>query len=142
MKKRLLSMLLCLCMLISLIPALPGFAAACEHSYTAEVTLPTCAARGYTTYTCEKCGYTYIGKEVDALPHTFVNGICTVCGQKTPTVRFVCDKGVSVSVYETQDVTGAHVDNAKSAYPRNAESGKIECFGDGQVNFIVKLAPG
>ena len=142
MKKRLLSMLLCLCMLISLIPALPGFAAACEHSYTAEVTLPTCAARGYTTYTCDKCGYTYIGKEVDALPHTFVNGICIVCGQKTPTVRFVCDEGVSVSVYETQDVTGAHVDNAKSAYPRNAESGKIECFGDGQVNFIVRLAPG
>ena len=147
MKKRLLSMLLCLCMLISLIPAIPIFAAGggpvCDHSYTAVVTPPTCAAKGYTTYTCTKCGYTYIGNEVDTLDHKFdKNGVCTVCGRKALTARFACDEGASVVVYETQEFTGLHEDEAKAAYPRNAENGKIDFSGEGQVNFIVKLRPG
>ena len=147
MKKRLLSMLLCLCMLISLIPAIPIFAAGggpvCDHSYTAAVTPPTCAAKGYTTYTCIKCGYTYIGSEVDTLDHKFdKNGVCTVCGRKALTVRFACDEGASVVVYETQEFAGLHEDEAEAAYPRNAENGKIDFSGEGQVNFIVKLRTG
>ena len=142
MKNRLLSVLLCLCILISLIPAIPGFAASCEHSYTAVVTPPSCASRGYTTYTCSRCGNTYIADEVETLPHHFVNGVCTECGQKLLNINFECDEGVSVSVYETQDFSGAHEDNAKTASPRDSESGKIDCFGEGQVNFVIKLEPG
>ena len=35
-----------------------------EHTYTAEVTAPTCTEQGYTTYTCE-CGDTYVADYVE-----------------------------------------------------------------------------
>ncbi len=55
------------------------------HEYTSEVTAPTCTEKGYTTYTCA-CGDTYIGDEVAALGHTWVDATvdapktCSVCG--------------------------------------------------------------
>ena len=49
------------------------------HSYTSEVTAPTCVDKGYTTYTCE-CGDTYTADEVEATgEHTYVDGTCS-CG--------------------------------------------------------------
>ena len=51
-----------------------------NHSYTSAVTAPTCAAQGYTTYTCA-CGHSYKDNYVDATEaHDFKNNICTVCG--------------------------------------------------------------
>ena len=44
---------------------------ACEHEYDAVVTEPDCENGGYTTYTCSKCGDSYIGNEVDALGHDY-----------------------------------------------------------------------
>lgn len=42
----------------------------CENpEYTATVTPPTCTERGFTTYTCKQCGYTYTG-DVTAPAHT------------------------------------------------------------------------
>ena len=69
------------------------------HSYDAVVTDPTCAAGGYTTYTCSVCGDTYTADETAAIPHTeqtlsgktptcTESGLtegkkCTVCGTTT-----------------------------------------------------------
>ena len=53
------------------------------HSYTEEVTPPTCTEQGYTTFTCE-CGDSYQGKFVPAEKHKFQEGFCTVCGEKDP----------------------------------------------------------
>ena len=53
------------------------------HSYTAAVTVPTCAERGYTTHTCE-CGDSYKNTYVDALGHDYKDGVCTRCGEKDP----------------------------------------------------------
>ena len=39
-----------------------------EHSYTAEVTAPTCTVPGFTTYTCA-CGDTYTADETAVVPH-------------------------------------------------------------------------
>ncbi len=41
------------------------------HKYTSVVTAPTCAEKGYTTYTCSVCGNTYIADEVSALGHSY-----------------------------------------------------------------------
>ncbi len=56
----------------------------CAHSYKAVVTAPACTERGYTTYTCTKCGDSYIADEVAALGHdvlvreeNFVSPTCT-----------------------------------------------------------------
>ena len=44
------------------------------------VTAPTCTERGYTTYTCVDCGYSYEGDYVDALGHDYdENGDCWRC---------------------------------------------------------------
>ena len=51
-----------------------------EHSYTADVTAPTCTEDGYTTYTCA-CGKSYIGDKTAALGHNFVNGDCSRCDE-------------------------------------------------------------
>lgn len=43
------------------------------------VTDPTCAKKGYTTYTCEYCGDTYTDSEVAPLGHTWTDNVCTIC---------------------------------------------------------------
>ena len=40
------------------------------HDYTGSVTAPTCTERGYTTYTCLRCGDSYVDDYIDALGHT------------------------------------------------------------------------
>ena len=63
----------------------------CDHDYSEEVTEPTCTEQGYTTYTCSKCGHTYVDEEsyVDALGHDYVPAVteppCTEQGFTTYT---------------------------------------------------------
>lgn len=47
------------------------------HNYETEITEPTCMARGYTTYTCTKCGDSYIGDYVNAIEHNFGEWVVT-----------------------------------------------------------------
>ena len=42
-----------------------------EHDYVAVVTPPNCTEKGYTTYACRNCDYSYRGNEVDELGHTW-----------------------------------------------------------------------
>ena len=49
------------------------------HNYGKTVTAPTCTEQGYTTYTCE-CGDSYVDDYMDAVGHTYKNGICTGYG--------------------------------------------------------------
>ncbi|MBR4132834.1 MAG: CotH kinase family protein, partial [Oscillospiraceae bacterium] len=96
----------------------------CEHNYKAVVTAPTCTEAGFTTHTCTKCGDSSVDSEVPALGHNFVNGVCTRCGKAAMKAVFVCDAGVSVTVYDKQDLTGAH-ENATEAFPRDSGTGEI-----------------
>ena len=57
-----------------------------KHTYTAVVTEPTCTAGGYTTFTCESCGHSYVGDRTEALGHDYVDGFCTRCGQEKPNI--------------------------------------------------------
>ena len=43
----------------------------CEHSYEGVVTDPTCTEGGYTTYTCSKCGDSYVADETEATGHSY-----------------------------------------------------------------------
>lgn len=55
------------------------------HSYTSEVTAPTCTENGYATYTCSTCGDTYTADETAATGHADNNGDgkCDACGTST-----------------------------------------------------------
>ena len=114
----------------------------CDHDYQAVVTAPTCTAQGFTTYTCSKCGDSYVADYTAKTPHDYRNGVCAVCGEKLVNVAISCSEGASVTVYETQKTDSPKVDNAVSANPRDGDSGLIDCSGEGQVNFTVKLAEG
>ncbi|MDO4364109.1 MAG: hypothetical protein Q4C99_06245, partial [Clostridia bacterium] len=55
-----------------------------EHSYASEVIQSTCAERGYTLYTCTRCGNTYKDNYTELAPHSY----------KTVTVAPTCtEKG-------------------------------------------------
>ena len=115
---------------------------ACEHNYVPTVTPATCTAQGFTTYTCSKCGDSYVSDYTAKIPHNYQGGVCTVCGEELLNVTISCGEGASVTVYETQKPESPHTDNAASANPRNSDTGLIDCSGDGQVNFQVILADG
>ncbi|MBE6784635.1 MAG: hypothetical protein E7538_00175 [Ruminococcaceae bacterium] len=73
-----------------------------QHTYGAGVeTAPTCTASGYTTYTCEKCGYSYNEIGADAKGHTLektvINGSCTKDGSVVLSCE-ECDYEVTVDV--------------------------------------------
>ncbi len=115
--------------------------ATCEHEYEAVVTPASCTEAGFTTYSCPICGDSYT-EPIAKIAHDYQDGVCSVCGEVLRTVSISCEEGASVTVYETQDVNGACTENASIAYPRDSETGLIDCSGDGQVNFVVNLAPG
>ena len=56
----------------------------CEHTYQAVATPPTCLEDGFTTYTCSKCGDSFVDDKVPALGHDYKNGVCTRCGEQDP----------------------------------------------------------
>ena len=58
-----------------------GYNTACSHSYTSKVTTAaTCTKAGVKTYTCSKCGNSYIENIPATGVHSYSNGKCTVCG--------------------------------------------------------------
>ena len=60
-------------------------------------------------------------------------------------VTFAGDEGVdSITVYETQDTTGASVTVGRdgAAFSRNSDTGEPDSSGSGQINFTVVLAEG
>lgn len=58
------------------------------HSYNAVVTQPGCTTAGFTTYTCTKCGDSFVNNYTVALGHQYFNACdpdCARCGeQRTP----------------------------------------------------------
>ena len=61
------------------------------HDYDEVVKEPTCTEGGYTTFTCSRCGYSYVGNETAALGHDYEEVVekptCTEDGLVTCTCR-------------------------------------------------------
>ena len=86
--RKALALLLALALLAGTIPAAVAAendeTGGCAHDYQAVVTAPTCTQRGYTAYTCAKCGDSYTADETEALGHDYRNGVCTRCQAVDP----------------------------------------------------------
>ena len=107
----------------------------------------TATETGLITYTCSVCG----DVETQTIPMTVGIAECdhAVEGGEEPdagfTVTFAGDAGVSsITVYETQDYSGASVSAAPDGVTvsRSSNTGAPDSTGDGQVNFTVVLADG
>ncbi len=114
----------------------------CTHAYQEVGSQPaTCTSSGYITYKCSICRD--VETEILAqLPHDYQDGKCAVCQDPLLSVRFACAGGASITVYETQDMSGPCAENAALTHPRSPDTGLIDGSGNGQVNFVVNLQPG
>ena len=74
------------------------------------MTAPTCTEKGYTTYTCDKCGDSYKADETEALGHSYDDGVvttaptCTNKGVKT----FTCTRKGCADSYTEEVVALGH----------------------------------
>lgn len=81
------------------------------HTYESIITKqPTCSVVGVKTNTCE-CGYSYTST-LPKLEHTYVNGVCSVCGEKEPVP--VVLTGISATYNNNEVATGTDVNELKS----------------------------
>ena len=64
------------------------------HSYTAKVTAPTCYEKGYTTYTCSRCGDTYVETDTKTTGHVLkaVEKIEPTCLETGMEMYWICEK--------------------------------------------------
>lgn len=98
-----------------------------EHKFVPTVTAPTCTERGYTTYKCTKCDFTYVSDFTDIVPHTYeiksVAPNCTDAGY-TVNVCSVCGYTDEQSKTETDPPIGtAHNFETKTVAPTCTEKG-------------------
>ncbi len=104
--------------------------AATGHSYNAVVTDPTCTEKGYTTHTCSKCSDSYVDNYVNALDHTYDEGVvttkptCTTEGVKTYTCT-VCGGTKTEAVGATGHTVGETVIENNKA-PTCTEDGSYD----------------
>ena len=68
--------------------------AALGHDYQTAVTAPTCTEGGYTTYTCSRCGDSYIDTYTAALGHAWDAGVVTIKPTETATgiMTYTCTR--------------------------------------------------
>ena len=48
------------------------------HDFEAAITAPTCTEEGYTTYTCTRCGESFVTDRTDATGHRWDDGTILV----------------------------------------------------------------
>lgn len=98
------------------------------HNFAAEVTEATCLKLGYTTYTCENCGFSYKSDYTDPLGHDYVGEVTE------PT----CTEG-GYTVYTCSHCGDSYVDDYTDALGHDWDDGRIVadsvCVGDGVMEY-------
>lgn len=54
------------------------------HDYVGVTVEPDCENTGYTDYTCSCCLHSYQGNFTPALGHSYLEGVCILCGAEDP----------------------------------------------------------
>ncbi|MCD7783916.1 MAG: glycosyl hydrolase 53 family protein [Firmicutes bacterium] len=134
------------------------------HSYEAVVTAPTCTEKGYTTYTCSVCGYSYRADETEAKGHTWGEGVvttaptctetgvmtytCEVCGEnKTETIpakghdwqvtfKWSTDYSTCTAVFTCQNDFN-HLENVPCVVTSDPPTRDATCTTDGETVYTA-----
>ena len=127
----------------------PDYTPACDHNYTSVVTPPICTANGYTTYTCTKCGNSYISDYTYTNEHVFQNGKCIHCNVSADTDECTHDYGSAITpptchskgftTFTCKKCGDAYVDNYTDEIPHKfmfQEEVKAQCGIAGHKYYI------
>lgn len=105
------------------------------HDYKEKIIEPTCTDKGYTVFTCVRCGDSYEGDQTEALGHQFDEGICTRCGYEDPDYVKVFD-GEAIMEILSQSVA-----SDSGTYANYLGSKTISVFAEEQHNcFSINTA--
>ena len=105
------------------------------HDYKEEFIEPTCTDKGYTVFTCMRCGDSYEGNQTEVLGHQFDEGICTRCGYEDPDYVKVFD-GEAIMAILSQSVA-----SDSGTYANYLGSKTISVFAEEQHNcFTINTA--
>ncbi|MBQ9131475.1 MAG: hypothetical protein IJX62_03270, partial [Clostridia bacterium] len=116
-----------------------------EHTYVSSVTAPTCSEKGYTTYTCEECGDSYVDNYVDTVAHNLEQvpakaPTCSESGYDAYEKCTNCDHSTYVELPATDHEYHTNV----LQYPTMDEAGKKEIVcsicGDSKETSIDALS--
>jgi hypothetical protein len=95
-----------------------------SHNFSKKETWPTCYSKGYMTYTCRNCGYSYKGDYKDIVDHSYcwedVEATCTEDGY----TLYMCDYCLCYYYENIIPATGHSFNNYKS-------NGDATCTKDG-----------
>ena len=102
------------------------------HHYSKTIIAPTCTEKGYSTYTCDACGHSYVSDEVDAIGHDWAEGKITFSADgKSATATRICNNDSShietVNCTVTSSVTKAATCTEKGQTTYTA----VAVFSDG-----------
>ena len=123
-----------------------------QHKYTETVTSPTCTTGGFTTYTCEGCGDSYVGDRTNPIPHNYNSVVtaptCTTGGFTTHTCKNCGDSYISSRTnpvphdYKVTAIPNGYLyecKNCEHSYQDVTESPEI-LMGDIDKNGVVNNA--
>ena len=135
----------------------------CSHNFLDKVVAPTCTDRGYTTHTCEKCGYTTVDSYTNALGHTYTGKVvkaatclmegdgefnCTRCGEKyrvsIPALghHVVVDPLVEATCQSTGLTQGLHCDTCGAVLePQETVPATDHVYLEGKCIWCGEAAP-
>jgi fibronectin type 3 domain-containing protein len=99
------------------------------HYYQAVVTAPTCTEKGYTTYTCERCGDSYVDNYVNIIDHTpvvleAVASTCSATGLTEGSYCLVC--GAVLMKQETTEMIAHTPETLKAVASTCSSTGLTE----------------
>ncbi len=103
------------------------------HGYDSVVALPTCTEQGYTTHTCH-CGDSYVDSYVEALGHSYVDGVCEHCGEADPNAVQMGDANGDgeINFFDAILILQYYTEEEDNSIHMEA----ADVNGDGEINYL------
>ena len=104
------------------------------------ITQPTCTEKGYSTYTCDACGHTYVSDEVDATGHDWSEGTITFSENgKTATATRICKHDASHSETVECTISSQVTKPSTCTASRDTTYTAVAVFSDGKSITDTKI---
>lgn len=114
-----------------------------NHKFSSEIIAPTCTQKGFTTYTCKNCDYSFEADEKDVLQHNYTSVVTDPTCTKQGFTTYTCSDCESVLVDDYIDALG-HSLNTNVIDPTCTAQGRTErncnrCEYSDSIDFVDAL---